>query len=61
MKIFIIGVNGFIGSHLIEYILNNTDWKIEGVDLECRSEERRVGKECRCRMYEQRVKNTNEE
>jgi len=35
MKIFIIGVNGFIGSHLIEYILNNTDWKIEGVDLEC--------------------------
>ena len=33
MNILIIGCNGFIGSHLTEYILSNTEWKITGIDL----------------------------
>lgn len=33
MKIFILGANGFIGSHLSEAILAKTDWKISAVDL----------------------------
>lgn len=31
--IFILGANGFIGSHLVEHILKNTDWEIVGLDL----------------------------
>lgn len=34
MKILIIGVNGFIGSHLLESILKNTDWEVSGIDIE---------------------------
>ncbi len=33
MNLLIIGCNGFIGSHLSEYIIDNTDWKVTGVDL----------------------------
>ena len=33
MKIFITGVNGFIGMHLTERILRDTDWTIRGFDL----------------------------
>jgi len=33
MKILVIGCNGFIGSHLSEYIVKNTKWEIVGVDL----------------------------
>jgi len=33
MKVLILGVNGFIGSHLSERILNDTDWEIFGMDL----------------------------
>ncbi len=33
MKILILGVNGFIGSHLSERILNETGWEIYGMDL----------------------------
>lgn len=33
-KILILGVNGFIGSHLAEKILNTTDWEIYGLDLD---------------------------
>jgi nucleoside-diphosphate-sugar epimerase len=33
MKVLILGVNGFIGSHLVEAILNETDWQIDGMDL----------------------------
>lgn len=34
MRIFITGINGFIGSHLTEYLLkNNKDWTISGIDL----------------------------
>lgn len=34
MKVFIIGINGFIGSHLLESILRKTDWTVTGIDLE---------------------------
>ncbi len=33
MKILILGANGFIGSHLSEGILANTDWQIDAMDL----------------------------
>ncbi len=32
-KILILGVNGFIGSSLVERILKTTDWEIYGMDL----------------------------
>ena len=31
-QVLITGVAGFIGSHLLEYLLENTDWKIDGID-----------------------------
>jgi len=34
MDILILGVNGFIGSHLTESILEKTDWRVHGMDLE---------------------------
>lgn len=34
MRVFIIGVNGFIGNALIRRILNDTDWSVAGVDVE---------------------------
>lgn len=33
MKVLILGVNGFIGHHLTERILAETDWKVFGMDL----------------------------
>src|SRR3990167_2221776 len=33
MKILILGANGFIGSHLSETILTQTDWHIDAMDL----------------------------
>lgn len=33
MNILILGVNGFIGSHLAEAVLNKTDWTISALDL----------------------------
>jgi len=33
VKILILGVNGFIGSHLVEKVLNETNWQIYGMDL----------------------------
>jgi nucleoside-diphosphate-sugar epimerase len=33
MKVLILGVNGFIGSHLAERILSTTDWEVQGHDL----------------------------
>lgn len=33
MKVFILGANGFIGSHLSEAILTKTAWQISAVDL----------------------------
>lgn len=35
MNILILGVNGFIGNHLSEKILNSTDWEIYGLDVAC--------------------------
>ncbi|OAJ34451.1 bifunctional UDP-4-keto-pentose/UDP-xylose synthase [Piscirickettsia salmonis] len=32
-KVLILGVNGFIGSSLSEYILEHTDWEVYGLDL----------------------------
>jgi nucleoside-diphosphate-sugar epimerase len=34
MEILILGVNGFIGSHLTRAILAGTDWRVHGMDLE---------------------------
>ena len=33
MKLFITGVNGFIGTHLLENILAKTDWEVDGFDI----------------------------
>lgn len=33
MNVFILGANGFIGSHLSEAILAKTDWEISAIDL----------------------------
>jgi nucleoside-diphosphate-sugar epimerase len=33
MNVLILGANGFIGSHLSEAILKQTDWRIEAMDL----------------------------
>jgi len=33
MEIFILGANGFIGSHVCEAILMKTDWKIHAIDI----------------------------
>lgn len=33
MKILILGVNGFIGSHLSQRIIKDTDWEVYGMDL----------------------------
>ena len=33
MKILILGVNGFIGHHLTQRILDTTDWNVYGMDL----------------------------
>ena len=33
MKILITGVNGFIGTHLTEAVLDCTDWEIMGFDI----------------------------
>jgi nucleoside-diphosphate-sugar epimerase len=32
-KILILGVNGFIGHHLVRRILETTDWEVRGMDL----------------------------
>lgn len=32
-KVLILGVNGFIGSHLLTAILSRTDWEVIGLDL----------------------------
>jgi len=34
MDILILGVNGFIGSHLTDAILRTTDWRVFGMDLD---------------------------
>lgn len=34
MKILILGVNGFIGSSLTDFILTHRDWSISGLDLD---------------------------
>lgn len=33
MKILILGVNGFVGSHLADRVLRDTNWEIYGMDL----------------------------
>lgn len=33
MRILILGVNGFIGHHLVDRILKETDWSVYGMDL----------------------------
>ncbi|MDR1267510.1 MAG: bifunctional UDP-4-keto-pentose/UDP-xylose synthase [Holosporales bacterium] len=33
LKVLILGVNGFIGNHLTESILENEDWEVFGMDL----------------------------
>lgn len=33
MKILILGINGFIGSNLVQRMLEDTDWQVYGLDL----------------------------
>ena len=33
MKILVLGVNGFVGSHLVERVLRDTTWEVYGMDL----------------------------
>jgi nucleoside-diphosphate-sugar epimerase len=33
VKVLILGVNGFIGSHLVDRIMQDTDWEVYGLDL----------------------------
>ncbi|MEO7762593.1 MAG: NAD-dependent epimerase/dehydratase family protein, partial [Casimicrobiaceae bacterium] len=33
-RILILGVNGFIGHHLSQRIINNTDWEVYGMDMQ---------------------------
>jgi nucleoside-diphosphate-sugar epimerase len=33
VKVLILGVNGFIGSHLVDRIMADTDWEVYGLDL----------------------------
>lgn len=33
LKVFILGINGFIGSHLLEHCLTKTEWDLIGLDL----------------------------
>jgi UDP-4-amino-4-deoxy-L-arabinose formyltransferase/UDP-glucuronic acid dehydrogenase (UDP-4-keto-hexauronic acid decarboxylating) len=33
VKILILGVNGFVGSHLVERVLRDTTWEVYGMDL----------------------------
>ncbi len=33
LKILVLGVNGFIGNSLTEYILKNKDWEVYGMDM----------------------------
>ena len=32
-KILILGVNGFIGHHLSQRIMETTDWEVQGMDM----------------------------
>jgi nucleoside-diphosphate-sugar epimerase len=34
-KVLILGVNGFIGHHLTQRILETTDWEVYGMDMAC--------------------------
>jgi nucleoside-diphosphate-sugar epimerase len=45
LKILILGVNGFIGNSLTEYILNNRDWEVFGMDMGCDKLEQCLGHE----------------
>lgn len=33
MRLFITGINGFIGTHLLENVLSKTDWQVSGFDI----------------------------
>ena len=44
VKLFVTGVNGFIGTHLLESILTKTDWHVSGFDI---SESNLLPYECR--------------
>jgi UDP-4-amino-4-deoxy-L-arabinose formyltransferase/UDP-glucuronic acid dehydrogenase (UDP-4-keto-hexauronic acid decarboxylating) len=33
VKVLILGVNGFIGSHLVDRIMRDTEWEVYGLDL----------------------------
>jgi nucleoside-diphosphate-sugar epimerase len=34
VKIFIMGINGFIGTHLLRHILEGTSWEVRGFDIQ---------------------------
>jgi nucleoside-diphosphate-sugar epimerase len=45
LKILILGVNGFIGNSLTEYILQNKDWEVFGMDMACDKLDQCLGRE----------------
>ena len=34
LKVLILGVNGFIGHHLTQRIIETTDWEVYGMDIQ---------------------------
>ena len=45
LKILILGVNGFIGNSLTEYIVKNKDWEVYGMDMAADKLDRCLGHE----------------
>ena len=43
MKVLILGVNGFIGSHLVDRIMRDTNWEVYGMDLGAHKVEGHIG------------------
>jgi nucleoside-diphosphate-sugar epimerase len=51
-KILILGVNGFIGHHLSQRIIETTDWEVYGMDMQTRARHRPDGSNPRFHFFE---------
>lgn len=43
MKILVTGINGFIGSHFLDYAIEKTDWEVLGIDISDSYVKRHIG------------------
>ena len=43
MKILVTGINGFIGSHFLDYAIEKTDWEVLGIDISDSYVNRHIG------------------